>query len=135
MNDNMPVLELLQKLHEAGVTIRADGDRLIASPSERLTDELRALIRANKPVLLAGIQTHKPARPAAGLQPAPVKAFECMRCVRLTMRIEHHMGTRRVFWWRCERGYVLMEGRNYGERVMLAPPECNDFQQWQVGTP
>jgi len=52
------------------------------------------------------------------------------------MRTEVHMGTRRIFWWRCERGHALLEGRNFGERTLLSPPACDaagDFEQWQAG--
>jgi len=70
---------------------------------------------------------------AAPAVPLPASGAECMKCANLVMLVEHLEGTRRVFWWRCRKGYALMEGRNYGERVMLAPAECDDFEQWQAG--
>lgn len=63
------------------------------------------------------------------------RAAECMRCANLAMRVERHEGTRRVFWWRCLKGHALLEGRNFGERVLLAPPECEAFEQWRQGQP
>lgn len=74
--------------------------------------------------------------PAPAPMPAPDRGTDCMRCRHLLMRCEHNAGTRRVFWWRCEKGHALMEGRNFGERVLLAPPACEavgDFEQWQAG--
>ena len=48
--------ELLAALRRRGLTVRADGERLIVSPSQRLNDDLRAAIRATKPGLLAALQ-------------------------------------------------------------------------------
>lgn len=135
--------QLLERIAAEGVRLALgpDGATLRASPREHLTDELLALIRENKPALLAEllaqVQVREPAHAHGGAdappRPAPEKAAECMSCANLTMRVEHHEGTRRVFWWRCERGHALMEGRNFGERVLLAPPECSDFKQWSAG--
>ena len=43
----------LQTLLDTGLTLRADGERLIVSPASLLDDTLRNLIRANKVELLA----------------------------------------------------------------------------------
>jgi hypothetical protein len=140
--------EVLHELAAAGLRLSSGpsgSGTIIASPRERLTDELRALIRENKAPLLAEllaqVQVREPAHadgesapgPDAPPRPAPSGGSECMRCANLSMRVEHHQGTRRVFWWRCTRGHALLEGRNYGERVMLAPPDCHDFKQRQAG--
>lgn len=45
--------DLLKRLLAVGVRLWADGDTLIAEPRKALTDELRGLIRENKPELLA----------------------------------------------------------------------------------
>ena len=69
-------------------------------------------------------------------RPAPHDGAECACCGNLTMKLEHHVGTRRVFWWRCSKGHALMEARSCGERVLIAPPECaiaGDFRQWKAG--
>jgi len=141
----MTPAEVIARLEAAGVKVRVDEKMVIhAGPSDRLTDELRALIRANKAALVEALTAVKQPEPAHAHDggetrqpeapvPAPERAAECMRCANLTMRIEHHVGTRRVFWWRCNRGHALMEGRNFGERVLLAPPECADFEQWKAG--
>jgi hypothetical protein len=71
-----------------------------------------------------------------GLRAAPDSATECARCAHLHQLAEIHEGTRRTFWWRCSKGHALMEGRSYGERVLLAPPECDaaqHFRQWEPG--
>lgn len=140
--------EILARVQAAGIRLRAEGAKLIASPRERLTDELRAEIRAHKAELLAALaRTPEPAHaggPAEHAEPdtgpslrlAPDRGADCMRCANLIMRCEVHEATRRVFWWRCSRGHVLLEARNYGERVLLAPPGCDvagDFKQWREG--
>jgi hypothetical protein len=46
------VAEILDRLQHNGVRLRAEGDRLVAESNSPLTDDTRALIRANKPRLL-----------------------------------------------------------------------------------
>jgi virulence-associated protein VagC len=128
----MTVAVLLGRLSAAGVRVRADGHRLIASPRERLTDELRALIQENKAEITAALTADS----ELPHDPESFGGSECMRCANLTMRVEHHEGTRRVFWWRCAKGYTLLEARSFGERVVLAPSECNAaraFEPWRTG--
>lgn len=57
----MVAADLLNDLRTSGFTLRVRGDSLHVAPAERLTDDLRAAIRANKPELLALL-----ARPAEG---------------------------------------------------------------------
>lgn len=45
--------DLLAKLAAAGVTVIADGDRLVIRPASRLTDDHRSALRAAKTELLA----------------------------------------------------------------------------------
>jgi hypothetical protein len=42
----------ISKINEAGLRLRLDGDELLAYPPERITDELRDLIRANRTDIL-----------------------------------------------------------------------------------
>lgn len=49
----MGARDLLDDLARVGLTVTADGDRLIARPASKLTDDLRAALRASKPELLA----------------------------------------------------------------------------------
>lgn len=139
--------EILARCEAAGIRLRPLPDgRIGAAPRESLTEELRSLIRAHKAELLAALQVpehaHAGSTTGADTAPAPSpihvpdRGADCMRCANLTMRVEIHEGTRRVFWWRCEKGYALMEGRNFGERVLLAPPACGTagaFEQWKEG--
>lgn len=49
----MDAAAIFQRLYAAGVRLELQGERLSASPAGRLNDELRALIRSNKPALAA----------------------------------------------------------------------------------
>jgi virulence-associated protein VagC len=66
----MRARELLERAGAAGFTVVADGDALVIRPASRLTDELRAELRAAKPELLA-ILTRMPVndRPPAPSRP------------------------------------------------------------------
>jgi len=46
---------LLTRLRDAGLSVSRNGDHLVVTPRERLTDELRARIRMQKAELLASI--------------------------------------------------------------------------------
>ncbi len=141
----MTPAEILNAVQAAGVHLRVHDGQLLASPKEKLTDEVRTLVREHRGEILAALTTRQPEHAHAHGVPdvlptttrsAPDHGGDCMGCTHLLMRVEHHEGTRRVFFWRCERGHPLLEGRNFGERVLLAPPACEttgDFSQWQAG--
>jgi hypothetical protein len=96
--------------------------------SPRNTDATSLL---HDPIFSEGVVQHaqQPPEPI----PSPLTGMECSGCDHLEMRDEILSGTRRRFWWRCRLGYELLEGRRYGERVTISPPECNQFTQWNVG--
>lgn len=48
----MGARELLSDLTAAGFALAADGDKVVIRPASKLTDEVRAAIRAAKPALL-----------------------------------------------------------------------------------
>lgn len=52
----MGARDLLAELAGAGVTVRLDGERLIVSPREMLTDDLRATLKINKAALIVELQ-------------------------------------------------------------------------------
>lgn len=55
---------VLAEAERAGLTLTPDGDRLVIEPKSRLTDELRARLRAVKPELLALLAELEQARRA-----------------------------------------------------------------------
>jgi hypothetical protein len=137
-------LDILAQITARGIRIRTDGEHVLISPRSRLTDEICALIRDHKAEILAAL-AHEVAHTGGALaaaeggrlsRQAAEKRTGCMGCTHLRMDLEHHPGTRRVWWWRCEKGYELMEGRNFGERILLAPSECDRagvFEPWKPG--
>lgn len=51
---------ICRQLYGAGLHIRSDGEKLLVSPVERLTDETRQLLREHKPELIAFVaDAHK----------------------------------------------------------------------------
>ncbi len=49
----MTLSELRCELDRAGITVKVEEGRLMAAPSERLTPELKAAIKAHKPALVS----------------------------------------------------------------------------------
>lgn len=56
----MGARELLSDLAGAGLSIKADGGRLVICPASRLTDPMRAALREAKPELLALLRGAQP---------------------------------------------------------------------------
>jgi hypothetical protein len=138
----MTLSEVLRHCRAVGLRIRTDGRRVLAFPRERLTDEIRELIREHSAEIVASLSTNTAASENTAVDtPEPVaatsgKGHECMSCANLRMRVERHEGSRRLFWWRCEKGYPLTEARSFGQQVIIAPPECDAagaFQPWRPG--
>lgn len=151
--------EAINQLALLGVHVRLDGAQLKAGPPAALTDEARAIIRANRePILwaLTGFQDarnapdaperHPPARNAAGASvaaeatvsaapcPSPMHGPECSGCAKLSMREEPQDGTRRRFFWRCSAGHRILELHRLGGLVLVAPEDCREHEPWKPGT-
>jgi hypothetical protein len=47
--------DLLHDLEVAGLSLRREGKQLLVSPREKVTDEQRSAIRANKPGLIRAL--------------------------------------------------------------------------------
>ena len=54
---------------------------------------------------------------------------ECTGCKNLASRYESLPRTRRRFFWRCELHYQMFEHYQGGERVLIAPLECKDWER------
>jgi hypothetical protein len=56
----MNAAEILVAIREAGAALRVEGDSLIASNASRITPDLKAAIRENKPQIIASLAKPKP---------------------------------------------------------------------------
>ncbi len=71
----------LAAIQAAGLTVQVDGSRLLVSPRERLTDDLRTLIRQHKDELLTELRHTPPdlerrrSRVIAALQADPMLRY------------------------------------------------------------
>lgn len=73
----MGARDLLAELAGAGLSVTADGDRLVVRPASKLTDDMRTALRATKPELLA-LLSGPPAEPGRWSDVLQVK-FEARR--------------------------------------------------------
>ena len=53
----MSAFNLYLALHRAGLLIATDGEKLLVTPADKLTDELRAALRQHKPELIELLQS------------------------------------------------------------------------------
>lgn len=74
--------DVLDRLAAAGLTVRADNDRLFVRPADRLNDNILAALRAAKPELLALLAGDR-TLPATS---APATDRTCAGCAHLTRR-------------------------------------------------
>jgi hypothetical protein len=79
----MSTADVLARIRAAGLTVAPDGadpGKVYVAPRERLTDELREMIRANKAALLAALSgpASTPDTPSTKAPPLPPKA--CATC-------------------------------------------------------
>lgn len=63
---------------------------------------------------------------------APDAGMDCMGCRHIDSVHEfiRDLGRRR-FTWSCELGYPLHTHAHGGERVLVAPPECQGWERWR----
>jgi hypothetical protein len=65
---------------------------------------------------------------------APEGGLDCMGCSHISSTLEFipDMG-RRCFTWLCGLGYSMHVHDHAGERVLIAPPECQSWERWYMG--
>lgn len=90
----MGARDVLNALADAGLSVQADGDRLVIRPASRLTDALRANVRSAKPGLLALLTAGSPPAGPYRLTPAAADLAHAQPwseadCQRFTVRVVH----------------------------------------------
>lgn len=58
------------------------------------------------------------------------EGMECGSCKHIDSVASYVAGTRRRFHWSCKLGYMIHEHGYALERVLIAPPECQSWEQW-----
>jgi cytochrome c peroxidase len=82
----MGARDLLADLAGAGLRITADGDRLVIRPASKLTDAMRAALRAQKPEVLALLAATQPHGARAHLVDMAASAWADGDIARFTTR-------------------------------------------------
>jgi len=99
--------DLLQALRTEGLNVQVDGERLLVSPAERITEEIRAMIRTNKAALLEALsrsEIYSSVQESIAVSTAPV--------VHLRLMLQQDDGTR------IEAILAIPEARYDGMRVL-----------------
>lgn len=112
------MLQALQRLKAAGIELRATGGRLIVRPTNKLTPELRAVIRDAKPQLIAAL---KQTRSPDGLIDRRNGYESALRTEALVVCLNCYRFSR--------GGSVWAEGRCalHGDTFALTPFDCPEF--------
>lgn len=80
-------------------------------------------------------QSPLPASPVVASEVAPVAAlalhagsYACDGCQHIRMIEERRdSNARRFFWFKCAKGHAIIEAAYHGERVLVAPASCGDY--------
>jgi hypothetical protein len=60
------------------------------------------------------------------------QGYECGSCWNLLMHFHApHPNERQVFQWACQARHKPLIVPYGSERVLIAPPECQDWKRWQ----
>ena len=124
--------ELLDDLAAAGLTVTADGDRLVIRPAAKLTDAARAALRALKPEVLALLTQKQDHDAHAGLVGVSAVAWTDGDIARFSSRC-----TRLMRWgWPEDEAEALAErlvirDRNGDERASCT--ECRHHRPGRCG--
>ena len=87
----MSAAALLADLRARGFTLTAAGERLLVAPADRLTDELRAAIRAQQRALLAVLWVEAEPVDLASIT-RPWAAYQCCLCDEELRMAEYRYG-------------------------------------------
>jgi hypothetical protein len=131
----MGALDLLQALRARGLSLAADGNVILVSPAELITDEARALIRQNKPGLLAALAQAAGASVALGEQDGvrhpvrllPLPREERAKLERLAVAWGMDREDRAVMFRQCDSGGELADGS------WISPEEARAFWLAEAG--
>jgi TubC N-terminal docking domain len=52
----MDATDVLQQLHDLGISVRADGDNIVVSPASKIPAEVKPAIREHKSAILARLR-------------------------------------------------------------------------------
>ena len=111
----MGARELLHQMAEAGFSVEADGDKLLVRPASKLTDELRAELRAAKPELLRLLERPYKLTAADG-EAAHAEQWNDAACARFAARV--------VLFLR--RGIGATDADDIAERLHLRDVQADD---------
>lgn len=121
-------MSALTRLRAAGFKVMAQGDKVLISPRERLTDELRAWIREHKPTLLAelGQSRDRPSLAATLATGDPASDSDRDRAYREVLAVlERHPHVERAYTTRWEGNALIVSlaVRNVGMCELAIPRE------------
>jgi len=92
MGKFMKVAEVLARLSDLGLKVKADGGQVLVAPAEKVTPEVVELVTTHKQALLAALRP----KPQRGV------AYPCGRC-------GHRIYTRIESGWQCDSCLAVYE--------------------------
>jgi hypothetical protein len=125
----MNAVDVMRYAQRLSVQVSAQNGDLRLRGKRTAVDHVAPLVKQHKRELVVALGGANQCSSCDYLRRfAQTKAFECWGCTHLLMTRERRTDTRRIWFWRCAKGYAVLEIGVLGERVVVAPPGCNKFQ-------
>jgi hypothetical protein len=103
----MTGVEILHRAQEAGLSLRVDGDRVLARPAAALSPDLAAAIRANRPAVIVALTGGKVLTFDPGRRRRVAASLTWVRCASCG-GVDWHVNARGDSWCRaCQRLLAL----------------------------
>lgn len=113
----MGARELLAELAGAGLTVAVDGDRLLVKPASKLTDDVRASLRAAKAEVLAALRATRPYKlPRLQAEACHATPWDEATCQLFTVRLSRFI----------QLGMDACDADDLAERLVLRDVEQDD---------
>jgi hypothetical protein len=129
----MNALDVMRYAQRLSVQVNAQDGDLRLRGKRSAVDHVAPLVKRYKRELVVALGGANQCSSCDYLRRfAQTKAFECWDCTHLLMTRERRTDTRRIWFWRCARDYPISEVGVRGERIVVAPPGCDDFQPWRT---
>ena len=118
----MGARDLLEDLAGAGLSVTAEGDRLVIRPASKLTDPMRAALRDAKPELIA-LLSGRTMAPAPPYRLAPADADRCHAGGWDDAEIARFVARVALF---MRRGINATDADDLAERLTLRDRDADD---------
>jgi hypothetical protein len=130
----MTPIDVMRYARRLSVQVHAQDGTLRLRGKKTAIDTLAPLVRQHKHELMRQLKSAEHDNFNDHLEALPDETTrQCFQCLHLRMQREKHIDTPRIWFWRCGMGHSVREVGIRGQRVIVPPPDCNEWTLWVPG--